>query len=59
MAKAGFHDIADPVKPAGDAFETIIAAFHNESGVEAFHKWIHRHFTPLIRSAGIAYKGYR
>ncbi|CAA7258666.1 unnamed protein product [Cyclocybe aegerita] len=59
MHKLGFHDINDAVKPAGDAFETILAAYHGERGPEAFQEYIHQYFPQLIHNIGHAYDHYR
>ncbi|TFK41241.1 hypothetical protein BDQ12DRAFT_711037 [Crucibulum laeve] len=59
MHKVAFHNLNDPVKPAGDAFETIIAAFYKECGHDAFHGWIKQFFRPLIYVVGLAYRNYR
>lgn len=45
----------DKVKPAGDAFETIIAAYRNETSAEAFQEWFRDNFTQLIHAACAAY----
>ncbi|KAJ3514229.1 hypothetical protein NLJ89_g2496 [Agrocybe chaxingu] len=59
MHKLGFHNINDAVKPAGDAFETILAAYHGERGPEAFQEYIHQYFPQLIHNVGHAYDHYR
>jgi hypothetical protein len=59
MYKAGFHDINNPIKPAGDALETIIAAFYTEQGLEAFQSYAKLYFVPLIQIASQAYDGFR
>lgn len=60
MHKAGL--IRDPslvVKPAGDALETILAAFHSEQGAKAFQTYARQYFLPLIETAGLAYDSFR
>ncbi|KAF8971406.1 ribonuclease III domain-containing protein [Flammula alnicola] len=59
MYKLGFHDINNPVKPAGDAFETMLAAFHGERGPDAFNEYVRPYFLPLIDSVAYAYYDYR
>jgi len=60
MHKAGlFHDLSLPVKPAGDAFETILAAFHSEQGARAFQTYTRQCFLPLIETVGLAYDAFR
>jgi dsRNA-specific ribonuclease len=49
----------DPVKPAGDASKTIIAAFYEERGFKALRSWIHDYYLPLIHAAGAGYQAYR
>jgi hypothetical protein len=58
MHRLGHHDIHDAVKPAGDAFETIIAAFRNETSTEAFQQWFRDNFTQLIHAACAAYDSW-
>ncbi|KAF9015085.1 ribonuclease III domain-containing protein [Cyathus striatus] len=58
MHKAGFHNMENPVKPAGDAFETIIAAYQKEYGHDVFRSWLKEFFLPLIWVAGEAHQEY-
>ena len=60
MNKAGlFHDLSRSVKPAGDAFETIIAALHSEQGSKAFQLYARECFLPLIETVALAYDEFR
>lgn len=60
MHKAGLvHDLSCSVKPAGDAFETILAALHSEQGTKAFQAYAKRCFLPLIQTIGLAYDEFR
>lgn len=59
MHKLGFHNLDNPVKPAGDAYETILAVFYRESGPDAFEEYVRRVFTPLINSVGDTYRRLR
>lgn len=60
MHKTGLlHDLTLPVKPAGDAFETILAALHSEQGAEAFQTYTRQYFVPLIETVGLAYDAFR
>jgi len=52
MTKLGFHDMSDPIKPAGDAFEAVIAAYHRDEGPDALRVWVEQNYTPLIEIAG-------
>ncbi|EDR14953.1 uncharacterized protein LACBIDRAFT_320454 [Laccaria bicolor S238N-H82] len=58
MHRLGHHDMRDKVKPAGDAFETIIAAYRNETSAEAFQQWFRDNFTQLIHVACAAYDSW-
>ncbi|KAK1233010.1 hypothetical protein PQX77_003812 [Marasmius sp. AFHP31] len=51
MARLGYFDMKGPIKPAGDAFESIIGAFHAERGQEALQRWQEQYFLPLISCA--------
>lgn len=60
MHKAGLLvDLGRSVKPAGDAFETILAALHGEQGAKAFQTYARRCFLPLIDTVGLAYDTFR
>lgn len=59
MKKVGLFRENDRVKPAGDAFEAILAAFYAESGPDEFHAYIKKYFFPLIITAGHAFKNSR
>ncbi|KAF8905504.1 ribonuclease III domain-containing protein [Gymnopilus junonius] len=59
MCKVGLYKPGDPVKPAGDTFETILAAYHSEKGPEAFKIYIRTYFVPLILSVSKAHDQYR
>ncbi|KAF9270148.1 hypothetical protein L218DRAFT_1071629 [Marasmius fiardii PR-910] len=48
MARLGYFDMEGPIKPAGDAFESIIGAYYNECGPEALEEWQEQFFSPLI-----------
>ncbi|KAG7099134.1 hypothetical protein E1B28_001006 [Marasmius oreades] len=50
MARLGHFDMEGPMKPAGDAFESIIGAYYKEGGPEALQQW-QEQFFPLIRCA--------
>ncbi|KAL0578728.1 hypothetical protein V5O48_003284 [Marasmius crinis-equi] len=51
MARLGYFDMQGPNKPAGDAFESVIGAYHAESGPEALQHWQEQYFLPLIECA--------
>ena len=53
------HDLSHSVKPAGDALETILAAFHSEHGAKAFQTYARQYFLPLIEGVGLAYDSFR
>lgn len=59
MHKLGFHNLDDPVKPAGDAYETILAVFHGESGPDDFEEYMRSFFAPLIDTVGDTYRRLR
>ena len=59
MHKLGFHNLDNPVKPAGDAYETILAVFHGESGPDDFGEYMRNFFTPLINTVGDTYRRLR
>ncbi|PPQ62847.1 hypothetical protein CVT24_000541 [Panaeolus cyanescens] len=48
MHRLGHYNIMTGIKPAGDAFETIMAAYKQESGQEAFETYVRDSFRPLI-----------
>lgn len=56
MKKVGLFRDSDLVKPAGDAFEAILAAFYTERGPDEFQAYVKKYFFPLIVTAGHAYK---
>jgi len=60
MHKAGLiRDLSFSVKKAGDALETILAAFYSEQGAKAFQTYARQYFLPLIESVGLAYDSFR
>lgn len=59
MCKLGFSTQAELLKPAADAFEVIMAAYHNESGAPALRAWVRQNFNPVIEATGRAAQAYR
>lgn len=55
MQRLGFHNDNHPVKPTGDAFETILAAYHRERGLDAFNQYVRQSFSSLIQCVGHTY----
>ncbi|KAF8202850.1 ribonuclease III domain-containing protein [Pholiota molesta] len=55
MQRLGFHNDNQPVKPTGDAFETILAAYHSERGLDAFNQYVRQSFSSLIQCVGHTY----
>ncbi|KAF9481023.1 ribonuclease III [Pholiota conissans] len=59
MHKLGFHNMSHPVKPTGDAFETILATYHKERGPDAFNQYVRQFFLPLVNCVGHGYHDAR
>ncbi|KAF8168186.1 hypothetical protein B0H34DRAFT_684514 [Crassisporium funariophilum] len=60
MHKAGlFPNMNHPIKPAGDALETILACYQSEHGSQAFQSYTRQQFLPLILVVAGAYDRYR
>ncbi|KAF9040539.1 hypothetical protein BJ165DRAFT_1490681 [Panaeolus papilionaceus] len=55
MHKLGYHDITTGIKPAGDAFETVMAAYKQEVGKDTFEEYARVAFEPLIRVVSNTY----
>lgn len=55
MWKAGICELDKTVKPAGDAFEAILALYNEKSGPENFKRYIHEAFKPLFKAVGESY----
>ncbi|PPQ92684.1 hypothetical protein CVT25_013991 [Psilocybe cyanescens] len=59
MIKVGSSSADNPVKAAGDIFESIMAAFHREQGSDVFGQYFRKYFSDLILRAGKACKIYQ
>ncbi|KDR84907.1 hypothetical protein GALMADRAFT_54029 [Galerina marginata CBS 339.88] len=59
MQKVGLFELCGTAKKAGDAFETVLAAFHHEFGPQAFQTYLRKSFSPLIESVGSACDRYQ
>lgn len=59
MAKLGIHDLRDEHKPAGDAFEMIVAGYFEEQGFQAVRDWVSKYYQPLIYVAKTACEDFK
>lgn len=59
LCKIGFHDIKEPVKPAGDTFESLLGKYYAERGEAVFVTYAKKFFRPLMDTAGRAHSDYR